>query len=180
MEYRDIIAEETIREPQDEIVLPTGLITVTAKPVAIKTESMSVKFCRECGAEINAKAEICPKCGVRTAAASENYIAGYIGRFSTEDFIAGCIERFLGLSPFLKIVTGFLASSVIAPIFISIFILVSMRFWLGAMYGADLGFAAIFAIALVLLAWIGAILIESTGFVMIVYGVRGIWREKKV
>jgi predicted amidophosphoribosyltransferase len=25
------------------------------------------KFCSECGAEISAKAEICPKCGVRVA-----------------------------------------------------------------------------------------------------------------
>jgi TM2 domain-containing membrane protein YozV/ribosomal protein L40E len=27
----------------------------------------STKFCAECGAEINSKAEICPKCGVRHA-----------------------------------------------------------------------------------------------------------------
>ncbi|MGD0955181.1 MAG: hypothetical protein ABR985_22800 [Methanotrichaceae archaeon] len=186
MEYRDMIAKETTIEPQNEIVLPTsGLIKVTTEPVAKKTESISFKFCRECGAEINAKAEICPKCGVRTAATSENSIAGYIRRFSTEDFIAECIERFWGLSSFLKIVTGFLTSLFIAPIFISIFILVSSLFSVGVMYGAmygarNLGFAAIFAIVLVLLGWIGAILIESTGFVMIVYGVRDVWREKKV
>ena len=28
---------------------------------------MDPKFCSECGAEISAKAEICPKCGVRVA-----------------------------------------------------------------------------------------------------------------
>ena len=189
MDYRDIIAEETAREPQNEIVSSassaSGPITVTAEPPAKKTEPMPFKFCRECGAKINAKAEICPKCGVRIAATSENFIVGYIGRFSTEDFIAGCIARFFGLSSLLKIVTGFLTSLFVAPIFISIFIFVSSMFSLGVMYsdmyGArNLGFAAIFAFVLVLLGWIGAILIESTGFAMIVYGVRDIWRENKV
>jgi len=72
------------------------------KCVAKKTEPISFKFCRECGAEINAKAEICPKCGVRIAATSENSIAGYIRRFSTEDFIAECIERFWEVLSFLE------------------------------------------------------------------------------
>ena len=59
MEYRDIIAEETAREPPNEIVSPASVpTTVTAKPVAKKTESIPFKFCRECGVKISAKAEI--------------------------------------------------------------------------------------------------------------------------
>ena len=48
----------------------------------------STKYCRDCGEEINAKAEICPKCGVRqtnsTGASSTSKnktIAGLFGIF---------------------------------------------------------------------------------------------------
>jgi len=179
MDYIDAF-KESEKKLENEIVSPTpGPATVTTKPPEKKTESKPVKFCRECGLEINAKAEICPKCGVRT----EIYRPGSNAGFSFEKFIAGYIEKFWGLSPFLKIVTGFLTSLFIAPILISIFVFVSSLLSAGLMYGSmygarDIGFAAIFAFILVLLGWIGAILIESVGFVMIVYGVRDIWREK--
>lgn len=42
----------------------------TNKPAEVENEAppaTSTKFCVECGAEINQKAEICPKCGVRVA-----------------------------------------------------------------------------------------------------------------
>jgi len=36
-------------------------------PAAAESVPQSGKFCSECGARISAKAEICPKCGVRSA-----------------------------------------------------------------------------------------------------------------
>jgi hypothetical protein len=175
MDYMDAF-KESEKKLQNENVSPAS-----GQPVVKKTESKPVKFCRECGAEINAKAEICPKCGVRTEISRSVAKEG----FSFEKFVAGYIVKFWGLSPFLKIVAGFLTSLFIAPILISIFVFVSSLLSAGLMYGSmygarDIGFAAIFAFILVLLGWIGAILIESIGFVMIVYGVRDIWREKNV
>jgi ribosomal protein L40E len=174
MDYTDIY-EENAKKPQNEIVSHAS--EVAAKPVVKQIESASFKFCRECGAKINSKAEICPNCGVRVSAGSSS------NGFSFEVFIAGYVERFFRLSSFLKIVTGFLTTLFIAPILISIFMFVSSLISAGliysAMYGAhDFGFAAIFAFVLILIGWIGAILIESIGFVMIVYGVRDIWRER--
>jgi ribosomal protein L40E len=176
MDYMDAFKENE-KKLQNKIESPAPV-----QPVVKKTESKPVKFCRECGAEINAKAEICPKCGVRTEISRSGSKEG----FSFEKFVAGYIKKFWGLSPFLKIVAGFLTSLFIAPILISIFVFVSSLLSAGLMYGSmyggarDIGFAAIFAFILVLVGWIGAILIESIGFVMIVYGVRDIWREDDV
>ncbi len=39
---------------------------------AVTTKGANEKYCVECGATINAKAEICPKCGVRQSAAPSN------------------------------------------------------------------------------------------------------------
>ena len=64
------------------------------------------KFCRECGASINAKAEICPKCGVRqhpppgvfsgTAPNGKNKLAAalfaiFLGGFGIHKFYLGRI-----------------------------------------------------------------------------------------
>ena len=174
MDYMDAF-KESEKRLQNENAMPTS-----GQPVIKKTESKSVKFCRECGTEINVKAEICPKCGVRT----EIYHPGSNAGFSFKKLIAGYIEKFWCLSPFLKIVAGFLTSLFIAPILISIFVFVSSLLSAGLMYGSmyggarDIGFALIFSFVLVLLGWVGAVLIEGIGFVMIVYGVRDIWREK--
>lgn len=40
-----------------------------------KTKALDEKFCSECGAIIKAKAEICPKCGVRQMAAPNTLAA---------------------------------------------------------------------------------------------------------
>jgi len=171
MDYTDIYKEDA-EKPQDEIVSPASAPTT---PVVKQTESGSFKFCRECGAKINAKAEICPKCGVRTtpAAPSRN-------GFSFEKFIATYVEKFFNLSPILKIVTGSLTSLFIAPILLMIFIYISTLISAGLMYGDhDFGFPMLFGLIIILIAWIGAILIESIGFIMVVYGVRDTWREKK-
>lgn len=39
----------------------------TVAPVASESVPLYSKFCSECGARISAKAEVCPKCGVRSA-----------------------------------------------------------------------------------------------------------------
>jgi TM2 domain-containing membrane protein YozV/ribosomal protein L40E len=39
-------------------------------PVATENVPQSSKFCSECGAKISAKAEVCPKCGVRSSTTS--------------------------------------------------------------------------------------------------------------
>lgn len=174
MDYRDVY-EQKEPKAKNEVVSSESGRYVTANPV----KKTPVKFCRECGSEINAKAEICPKCGVRT----EIFRAGSNEGFSFEKFVASYVTKFWGLSSFKKIATGFLTSLFIAPILISIFAFISSLISAGLMYDAiynarDLGSAAIFASILILLGWIGAILIESIGFVMIVYGVRDIWREQ--
>ena len=41
--------------------------TVTSNPVQSPREpaSLAIRYCADCGAQINPRAEICPKCGVR-------------------------------------------------------------------------------------------------------------------
>ncbi len=54
------------------------------------------KYCTECGSIINAKAEICPKCGVRQLPAPT---AGPLGRSTTDGknkVVAGLLALFLG------------------------------------------------------------------------------------
>lgn len=41
--------------------------TIAAPSANALAQTQSTKFCSSCGAQINAKAEICPKCGVRVA-----------------------------------------------------------------------------------------------------------------
>lgn len=43
-----------------------------AAQVQQETSVKDTKYCSECGAQINAKAEICPKCGVRVSAPATN------------------------------------------------------------------------------------------------------------
>jgi TM2 domain-containing membrane protein YozV/ribosomal protein L40E len=42
-----------------------------AAPVVSESVPQSSKFCSECGAKISAKAEVCPKCGVRASTPSD-------------------------------------------------------------------------------------------------------------
>ncbi len=74
------------------------------EPILIK--GRDEKFCRECGAAINARAEICPKCGVRqhplpgmfagTAPNGKNKLAAalfaiFLGGFGIHKFYLGRI-----------------------------------------------------------------------------------------
>lgn len=46
---------------------PAPAAIPVAAPVASESVPQSSKFCSECGARISARAEVCPKCGVRSA-----------------------------------------------------------------------------------------------------------------
>ncbi|MCX6677035.1 MAG: zinc-ribbon domain and TM2 domain-containing protein [Methanothrix sp.] len=68
-------------------------------PVASESVPQSSKFCSECGAKISAKAEVCPKCGVRlaTTAGSEHnkttaaLLALFLGGLGLHKFYLGRI-----------------------------------------------------------------------------------------
>jgi TM2 domain-containing membrane protein YozV/ribosomal protein L40E len=68
-----------------------------AAPVASESVPQSSKFCSECGAKISAKAEVCPKCGVRlaTTVVSEHnkttaaLLALFLGGFGLHKFYLG-------------------------------------------------------------------------------------------
>ena len=54
------------------------------------------KFCSECAAIINAKAEICPKCGVRQMAAPSASPLGQTTTSGKNKVVAGLLALFLG------------------------------------------------------------------------------------
>lgn len=54
------------------------------------------KFCSECGSIINAKAEICPKCGVRQMAAPSASPLGHTTANGKNKIVAGVLALFLG------------------------------------------------------------------------------------
>ena len=94
-----------------------GLFTTPSpsQPLAKVEKSVDEKFCHECGAVIRAKAEICPKCGVRQPSSpnkSGNYEASEIqkaGRLR----ISAAVTAFL-LAPFgvHKFVLGRIVSGI--------------------------------------------------------------------
>ena len=54
------------------------------------------KYCSECAAIINAKAEICPKCGVRQMAAPSSSPLGHTSANGKNKVVAGMLALFLG------------------------------------------------------------------------------------
>ena len=54
------------------------------------------KFCTECGAVIKAKAEICPKCGVRQLAPPAASLLGQTSPGGRNRVVAGLLALFLG------------------------------------------------------------------------------------
>lgn len=55
-------------ETSTQTTQPAASETIqVSSPVATESVPQSSKFCSECGAKISAKAEVCPKCGVRTS-----------------------------------------------------------------------------------------------------------------
>lgn len=60
----------------------------------VKTDSE--KFCSECGAIINAKAEICPKCGVRQMSPANSLNLGTVASNGKSRIAAALFAFFLG------------------------------------------------------------------------------------
>ena len=65
----------------------------TALPRAKRADE---KFCSECGSIINAKAEICPKCGVRQMPAPSASPLGQTTASGKNKVVAGVLALFLG------------------------------------------------------------------------------------
>lgn len=72
-------------------------------------ENPETKFCQECGAEINEKAEICPECGVRQPGTEENADSEERAMRARQFLYAGVILGFAALL-FLPIIFGPLAA----------------------------------------------------------------------
>jgi len=62
----------------------------------LMVKSPQEKFCSDCGAVINAKAEICPKCGVRQAAAPSQINLGTVAANGKSRIAAALFAFFLG------------------------------------------------------------------------------------
>ncbi len=73
------------------------------------TESSETKFCQECGAEINEKAEICPECGVRQPETKQEGDSEERAKRARQFLYAGVILGFAALL-FLPIIFGPLAA----------------------------------------------------------------------
>lgn len=61
--------------------------------VAQRFKNENEKFCTDCAANINMKAEICPKCGVRQIAMSNGFVSAQNGKSRV---IAALLAFFLG------------------------------------------------------------------------------------
>ena len=61
-----------------------------------QVKAMDEKFCSECGAIIKAKAEICPKCGVRQAGQSTAINLGAVASNGKSRVAAALFAFFLG------------------------------------------------------------------------------------
>lgn len=59
-----------------------------------KVQEMEEKFCRDCGASINIKAEICPKCGVRQLPTPS--VVGGLAANGKSRVVAALLAFFLG------------------------------------------------------------------------------------
>lgn len=74
------------------------------------TKIVNEKYCRDCGAAINAKAEICPKCGVRQIEVNSNVgcVSGNKDRLT-----AGLLAIFFGGWGLHKFYLGYTTSGLI-------------------------------------------------------------------
>lgn len=72
---------------------PAEAVERAAPPAAKRADE---KFCSECGSIINAKAEICPKCGVRQMAAPSAHPLGQTTSDGKNKVVAGVLALFLG------------------------------------------------------------------------------------
>jgi TM2 domain-containing membrane protein YozV len=59
--------DEMIDEAKSETAMVAPSTNISAQDTTVPIPPKNTKFCSSCGAQINEKAEICPKCGVRVA-----------------------------------------------------------------------------------------------------------------
>jgi len=88
----------TATAPQAQSATPAA--PTQAEPAASTAQSrikrVDEKFCSECGSVINAKAEICPKCGVRQMAPPSSNPLGKTTESGKNKLVAGLLAIFLG------------------------------------------------------------------------------------
>ena len=77
------------------------------------------KFCSDCAANINVKAEICPKCGVRQMAVSNGFVSAQNGKSKV---IAAVLAFFLGGLGIHKFYLGQIGMGIIYLLFCWTFI----------------------------------------------------------
>ena len=71
------------------------------------------KFCHACGATIDARAEICPKCGVRQQAPPRYDVDPAIRKASSDKMMAGLCGIFLGSLGVHKFILGYTTPGII-------------------------------------------------------------------
>jgi len=96
----------------------------------------------------------------------------------SRNFISEMIERYLGLSPFLKILAGLVTSSLLAVVWLMVWSAASNLLALNAALSGNSGVSTLIIFIGYAIAYIGAILIEIAGIIMIIYGVRDLWQRK--
>jgi hypothetical protein len=91
--------------------------------------------------------------------------------------ISNMSEKFWGLSPLGKIVTGLVTLSFLAIIWIMFWSWVTAQFALKAASSGSSSFGSIIVIGYAI-AYIGFIIIEIIGIIMTIYGIKELWRER--
>jgi hypothetical protein len=105
-------------------------------------------------------------------------VLGLSGGFMA--FVSGLIERYRELSPLFKILAGLLTASLLSIIWIVAWgALGTVLEYRAILSGSEVGLNLIILI-ISLIEYIGAILIEIIGIIMIIYGVRDLWQERKI
>jgi len=98
--------------------------------------SANEAFCRSCGDVIKSAAEICPKCGVRQASASDNknyvvlvLLSFFLGHLGVDRFYAG--QTGMGLLKLFVLFPMYVISMFLMVILIGFFtILIPIAWWL--------------------------------------------------
>jgi TM2 domain-containing membrane protein YozV len=88
-------AAATTAAPPQEFIAPANPATAFSQEQP-RMKHADEKFCSECGSTINAKAEICPKCGVRQMAAPSASPLGQTSSSGKNKVVAGLLALFLG------------------------------------------------------------------------------------
>jgi len=109
-----------------------------------RTKGPDEKFCKDCGAVINARAEICPKCGVRQAAAPSTVSLGPVTPSGRSRIAAALFAILLGGIGVHKFYLGKIGMGILYLVFCWTFIPAIVGFIEGIIYltMSDEAFAA--------------------------------------